>query len=151
MAAITLHRTDVIEEESPETLFFRTPSLEDYLLLRAGIPLPELSRYIDYMRKTIGIGKDELFLRSSISSSYGHEIIKGTKHPTRNKILQFAFGMGINLAETQKLLWLSRHAVLDDSFEWDAVVMEAIEKRLSVTSTNILLSEIGLPLLFMFK
>jgi hypothetical protein len=111
----------------------------------------DFPEYLEMIRVSYGIGKEELFSRASISSSYGHEIFKGLKHPTRNKVLQFAFGMSCDLDKTQELLWLARHAILDDLFEWDAVIISAIEKKLSVTKTNLLLFENNLPLLFDIK
>jgi hypothetical protein len=150
--SVDIENAAVAETESPEIILFESNSLSEYItIIGNDTTPPQLCQYLDHLRKTIGIGKEELFARSSISSSYGHEIIKGTKHPTRNKIIQLAFGMRLELTETQKLLWLSRHATLDSLFRWDAVIIDAIEQKYTVTKTNLILSDQGLPLLFECK
>lgn len=145
----TEHVPDALTLVGPEALLFETPTLSEYISARdIDSVIPRFGDYVEYVRKILGYGKEELFERACISSSYGHEIIKGRKHPTRNKALQFALAMRVTLDETEKLLWIARHAALHRFFVWDAVIMEAIERRMTVTKANLMLFERGLPLLY---
>lgn len=67
--------------------------------------------------------------------------------PTRNKVLQFCFGMRAGVAEAQKLLWLSGHALLYPILQRDALLMNALNRRLNIINVNLELSERGMPLL----
>jgi hypothetical protein len=135
-------------DTSPSRILFEEASLDEFLLhISESAPAPLFCEYLEFIRKTYGINKEELFTRSSVSSSYGHEIFKGFKTPTRNKVLQFCFGLRAGITEAQKLLWLSGHALLYPQIERDALIMTALAAKNSIINVNLDLSERGMPLL----
>jgi hypothetical protein len=121
-------------------------SLEEYIALKETPP--DFSEYVEYLRKTLGVGKEEFFSRAVVSSSYGHEILRGNHAPPRKKVIQFAFGLRLNLEQTQKLLWVAGSALLYENFPFDACIMDSLRKRHNTVNANIALSDLDLPLLF---
>ncbi len=59
------------------------------------------------LRKHIGLSSFELpqlIERTQIAKTYAYQIINGKKNPSRNKILQFALALELNLEDSNKLL-----------------------------------------------
>lgn len=76
-----------------------------------------------------------------------YHIFSGLKNPSRKKLLAIARAMELNLDETQYLLRYGGFAILYPRDSWDAVIIAAIEKNLSVTQTDALLEQLQQPLL----
>lgn len=85
----------------------------------------------------------ELSDRSGISYSYVYHIVKGDKTPGRLKMLAIAFGLGATLDETQQMLRQARLSLLYPRDRWDAVIITALQQRLSVMEANELLEKLG--------
>jgi transcriptional regulator with XRE-family HTH domain len=113
--------------------------------------IPELSTYLDELREKRGIRKEQLFVRSGISSVYGHEVFRGVKRPTRDRIIALAVGLELDVEETQTLLKYARHAALYPKIRRDAVICFALSRHEDLVSLNITLNENKLPTLGDYK
>ncbi len=91
--------------------------------------------------------KMEIIERSGLEHSYAHEIIRGSKRPSRDKVVLMAFGMRLAIQEAQLLLRHSGFSPLTPKVRRDAVVLFALSHGLTVLATNELLEENGLDLL----
>ena len=86
----------------------------------------------------------EVVKRSGLNREYAYHIFNGrAKNPSREKILALATAMALNLDEVQYLLRYARQGLLYPRNPWDAVIISALEQKLSVAQTNELLRQLG--------
>ena len=68
---------------------------------------------------------------TSLSESYVYEIFRGEKcNPSRNKLLQIAFAMNLDLDSTQKLLKIANVGILYPRIKRDSIIIFALNKKL---------------------
>jgi transcriptional regulator with XRE-family HTH domain len=119
-----------------------TKSITEYIRKLDEIPdVPDFAEHLDKLRIERNIKKEHLFMRSGISQTYGHEIFRGIKHTSRDKILQFAIGLGLDVDDTQELLKIGRHAALYPKVKRDAIICHAIANEMDIVNTNALLND----------
>ena len=115
---------------------WRTNNREEFTL-----PLDE---YLEKLLADKNLTKQEVIEHSGLNREYAYHIFSGKKkNPSRTKLLALAIAMGLNLDEVQYLLRYAGHGVLYPRNSWDAVIISAIEQRLSVMQTNELLHSLG--------
>lgn len=102
-----------------------------------------LSEYLKKLLDEKQLTKAEVIRKSELSEIYAYQILSGLKSPTRNKVLCLAFGMGLNVAETQQLLKSCNIPFLYAKHKRDSIIIFALNKRLSVVEANELLYDIG--------
>jgi hypothetical protein len=73
---------------------------------------------------------------ADLNETYGYQIFKGTRHPTRNKVLQIAFAMALSLRETNRALALAGTSPLTCKDRRDAVVIFCIDRGCSLQKVN---------------
>ncbi|MBE8950518.1 MAG: helix-turn-helix transcriptional regulator [Quinella sp. 3Q1] len=107
-----------------------------------------LNEYLEKLLAEKNLSKQEVIERSGLNREYAYHILSGKrKNPSRQKVLALAIAIGLNLEETQYLLRYARHGALYPRNDWDAVIISAIEQKLSVMQTNELLHNLGETLL----
>lgn len=103
--------------------------------------------YITEKCRELGEVPERVLNRSGIESSYGHQIFKGSRMPSRDKVIQLAFGFGFGLEETQALLQVAQYSLLYPKIKRDAVIIFCLNRKRSIIETQALLDELGLKLL----
>ena len=104
-----------------------------------------LADYLNDIIEKKKLKKAEIIRKSEISEVYAYQIFSGIrKKPERSKLLCLAFGMGLNLDETQELLKISGYPQLYVKKPFDSVIIYAICNRLTVMDTNNLLYDYDL-------
>lgn len=98
-----------------------------------------LSEYLTALLKEKGLTKSEVIKKSELSDIYAYQIFSGVKQPTRDKVLCIAFGMGLNVTETQQLLKSCGLPFLYAKHKRDSIILFALDRKLSVVETNELL------------
>ena len=101
---------------------------------------PEYYRSLPKVKETTDSNLIEL---SGIERSYYYQIMKGKRHPSRDKILRLCIGAGLTLRETTRALELSENAPLYPKSRRDIIITVAINQSASVIDTNLLLFEYG--------
>lgn len=110
---------------------------------REEFTLP-LNEYLKKLMAEKHLERAEVIERSGLNREYAYHIFSGErKNPSRPKLLALAVAMGLNLDEVQYLLRYAQQGVLYPRNAWDAVVISAIEQKLSVMQTNELLYSLG--------
>ena len=104
------------------------------------LPLPE---YLEKILSEKNLSKADVIKRSGLNREYAYHIFSGTRNPSRQKILALSLAMNLNLDETQRLLRHAQQNLLYPRNEWDAILISAVEKNLSVMETNALLHQLG--------
>ena len=80
--------------------------------------------------------------KRSGQDSYVYKIFSGNRVASRNVLLAIALGMNMTVPEAQKLLRIAQVAQLDPRYQRDAVVIFALNKRLTIGATNEVLFEL---------
>ena len=101
---------------------------------------PEYYRSLPRVKETADSTLIEL---SGIERSYYYQIMKGKRHPSRDKILRLCIGAGLTLRETTRALELSENAPLYPKSRRDIIITVAINQSTTVIDTNLLLFEYG--------
>ncbi len=101
---------------------------------------PEYYRSLSRVKETTDSALIEL---SGIERSYYYQIMKGKRHPSRDKILRLCIGAGLTLRETTRALELSENAPLYPKSRRDIIITVAINQSTTVIDTNLLLFEYG--------
>lgn len=102
---------------------------------------------LDILCKAYAVKPGEVIRRAQIERTYGYQIFNGTRRPSRDKLIQLAFGFGLSLEQTQDLLKRSGKSVLYSRIRRDAACIFGISHRLSVQEMQELLASEQLPLL----
>jgi transcriptional regulator with XRE-family HTH domain len=106
-----------------------------------------LAGYLQDLCKEKGVVQEHIILRSDIDRTYGHQIFRGLHAPSRDKIIQLAFGFGLNVEETQGLLRQAKYSALYPKLKRDAVIIFCLNKQKTIIETQELLYELELTIL----
>jgi len=87
--------------------------------------------------------REQVISRAELESSFGHSIFRGVHVPSRDKTIQLAFGLGLNLEETQALLRQAKHSALYPRLKRDVVIIFCIDKQKTLLETQTMLFENG--------
>jgi hypothetical protein len=90
---------------------------------------------------------EHVILNARIERSYGHQLFNGRRKPSRDKVIQLAFGFEMTFNETQALLKAARKSQLYPRIKRDAAVIFALERKVSVVDFQDMLNDLKLPLL----
>ena len=85
--------------------------------------------------------------QSQIERTYGHQLFNGTRRPSRDKVIQLAFGFGLGVDETQRLLRAADKSLLYPRLKRDAVILYGLQKSLPILAVQENLVKYGLTML----
>lgn len=127
---------------------FKTNNISQFIKNhREQTKLIPFNIYISQLCDEKEIVPERIIIKSGIDRTYGHQIFNGTRKPSRDKVLQLAFGFDIGYDETQLLLKSARKSPLYPKVERDAVVIYALHKRIGINDVQATLTELSLPIL----
>lgn len=127
---------------------FSSPSVKSFMT--AGdeyTELPGLSDYITELCSAGSVKPEVVIRRANIERSYGHRLFRGSRNPSRDTVLQLAFGFGMDVKDAQQLLKVARHAALHPKVRRDAVIAFGLENGWSVIETQQCLYDNDMPLM----
>lgn len=99
----------------------------------------------EYLLKCIeahSMTRSQVIDGADIQKNYGYQILNGSKKPSRDKVLALCFSMALSLEESNRLLILSDHSILYPRILRDSIIIFALEKKINLINTNILLEEL---------
>ena len=124
---------------------FKSPSLNQYLDHSGNQQeMPEFSAFITKLAETRKEKPEAIIKRGGIERSYGHRLFSGARNPSRDTVLQFAFGFDFGSNEAQQLLKIARFAPLHPRVKRDAVIAYCLHRHIGFLNTQQLLYENGL-------
>ncbi|CCK84793.1 Putative uncharacterized protein [Lactobacillus equicursoris DSM 19284 = JCM 14600 = CIP 110162] len=103
----------------------------------------DFAGYLGQLIEERQVKKSELFNAAAIERSYGYQILKGRRLPSRDKVLALALSLQLSLEETGRLLSLSDNGALYANVKRDAVIIYCLARHMSVMDTNLLLAQHG--------
>lgn len=111
-------------------------SLENILDL-----LPDLD-FVSYLEACLekkGLKKNEVIAKTNMQKNYAYQICNGTKKGSKDKIIQLALAMQLDLHDTNNLLSLSDNGLLYAKVKKDAILIYALQHHYNLFKTNELL------------
>jgi hypothetical protein len=109
--------------------------------------IPLFHEYISKMCIERGEMREHVIKRSGIDRTYGHQLFNGTRKPSRNKVIQLALGLAIDVEETQMLLRIAEKTPLYPKIKRDAAIIYGIAHKMQVNEVQELLAHFNLEAL----
>jgi hypothetical protein len=131
-----------------QRMLFSAPDFETYA--RDNAPLlttPRLCYYLCGLCRKLGSTPGQVIRRSGVDRTYGHQIFNGTRKPSRDKLLQLAFGFGLTVDGTQEMLKTAQKSPLYPLLLRDAAVMRCLHDGKTILEAQEMLNRMGLTLL----
>lgn len=100
--------------------------------------------FVDYINELLiekNLEKSEIIKDAQIPRTYAYQIFQGSKQAGRDKVLQLAVAMRLNLDETNRLLTIAHHNHLYAKQQRDAILIFGISKCYNLLELNELLDE----------
>ena len=130
------------------SLLFKAPSLEQFMKSNAEeMKFMPFSEYITELCKKQGEVPEHIIKRANIERSFGHQIFRGSRNPSRDTVLQLAFGFGADVDMAQELLKYARMSALYPRVKRDTAIIYCLHNHFSVVEAQRILHEMKLPLL----
>ena len=107
----------------------------------------DLSSYVKTILSEKSMSTADMQKKSGIDRTYIYQIMDGSKHPGRDKIIAIAIACEMTLAECQRALEIAQEGILYAKSRRDSLIIYAINKKLTIMELNALLEEHGLPVL----
>ena len=138
-------KTDILTQELWARLF-RAESLDGFLAENGdACELPAFSDYITELCRVKGEKPERILKRGDIESSFGHRLFSGMRRPSRDTVLQLAFGFELNMEGTQQLLKVAHATALHPKVRRDAVIAYYLYHQGTLTDVQQALYENDLP------
>lgn len=102
-----------------------------------------LSEYLMQLLYEKDINKTRAIAKSNLNNIYAYEIFSGKKKPSRNKLLQLAFGMELDLQNVQRLLRIAGLSELYPRNKRDSIIIFAFNNSLSLLECEELLEKMN--------
>jgi transcriptional regulator with XRE-family HTH domain len=133
------------------TLFrrlFKTADIKGFIEKNeVDMQTPIFHDYIEQLRNERGEKKSEIANRASIEKAFCNQLFNGTRKPSRDKVIQLAFGFGLDLEGTQKMLQIAQKSPLYPRLKRDAAIIYCINRLFNIDETQGLLHDLGLQIL----
>lgn len=127
---------------------FKSTNIKGFFEINSDeLEIPKFHEYISTLCKTSGLIPEQVIKQSAIERSYGHQLFNGTRKPSRDKVIQLAFGFKLNVEDTQKLLQIGQKSVLYPKIKRDAAILYCINHQKDIYDTQSMLETLELPLL----
>ena len=102
----------------------------------------EVGLYLEKLIEEHGLKKKEVVRKLNLEESYARKLFGGQRIPTRKILLQCAFLLSLNLADTQRLLDIGQKPRLYPRIRYDAAIIYGLEEKMTLEEMNAFLEEI---------
>lgn len=127
---------------------FKAPNLERFMDYNGdAIQSLPFHTYISELCKTMDHVPEWVIRQSSIERTYGHQLFNGTRKPSRDKVIQLAFGFALDVDGTQKLLKMAQKNPLYPRIKRDAAILYCISHHMNGIEVQEILHDLQLTLL----
>ncbi len=136
------------ETQTTHTLqrrLFEAPDFEAFVEDNgASLATPRLCHTLARLCRQKGCTAGQAIRLAGLDRTYGHQIFNGTRNPSRDKLIQLAFGLGLDVEETQALLKTAQKSPLYPRLLRDAAIMRCLHDGKTAPQTQELLDRLGL-------
>ena len=96
----------------------------------------ELPDYLNQLLAEKGLKRADVVRESGIESTYGWDIFKGERKPSREFVLALIFGMRCSLQEANRILQAAGHNELYCKNRRDAIIIFCLSKGYTLQQVN---------------
>lgn len=129
-------------------MLIKAPSADSFITEHGKeLDLPPFHVFIRSLCEKRGEAPDRVIRRADIEKSYGHSLFRGSRRPSRDTVLQLAFGFEADLELAQELLKHAGHSPLYPRVCRDVVIAFCLMRSMSFHETQSMLSGKALPLI----
>lgn len=111
------------------------------------IPDVDFTTYLEACLTKQNTTKSEVIAKTNIQRNYAYQIFEGSRKAGREKVIQLAIALNLDLHDTNNLLALSNNGNLYPKVKEDAILIYAINHHYDIMKTNELLDAHGFPIL----
>ena len=130
------------------TMLYQANSLGQFLQQEEStFQLPTFAEYLTKWCKDHHEIPEQVIQRANLEKSFGHQLFSGKRNPSRDTVLQLAFAMNADVAQTQEMLRIAGKSTLYPRIKRDTVIIYCLHNHISLSDTGIILYDLGLPLL----
>ena len=127
---------------------FKSPDLEKFMDNNTDeLAIPQFHTYITELCHASEQVPEQIIKKAAIDRTYGHQLFNGTRRPSRDKVIQLAFGFSLDVEGTQKLLKLAGKNALYPRIRRDAAILHCLNNHRDIFDTQSILQELGQVLL----
>lgn len=127
---------------------FKADSLDQYLQNHKNDKEPApLYVYLQELCREQGKLPADIIRKADLETSYGYQVFKGTRNPSRDTVLQLAFGFQATLNQAQTLLRYASMSPLYPRVKRDAVVIYCLQHKITLWDAQSILQELELPMI----
>ena len=126
---------------------FKATQLNDVLENEDITQPPLFHEYLRQLCRDRGEVAERVIKRAGIDRTYGHQLFSGRRKPSRDKVIQLAFGFGLDVEETQQLLKSARHTALYPKIKRDAAIIYCLARNMEIAGAQDLLADCDLSAL----
>lgn len=87
---------------------------------------------MEFWIKEKNITKADLIKKTNLYTTYGYEILRGDKLPSRDKAIQLCLALKLSIKETDHVLYSINCEALYPRSKRDSIIMFALENHMSV-------------------
>ncbi|VEH02254.1 Uncharacterised protein [Slackia heliotrinireducens] len=95
-----------------------------------------LPEYLKQLLEEKELVRSRVVRESDLNETYGYQIFTGQRNPSRDKVLQLAFGMKLSIRESNRLLQAAGVNTLYPKDRRDAIILFCMNKGYSLQQTN---------------
>ena len=126
----------------------KATNILDYLEQNTGeMHLDSLPTYLNQWLEQKQLKKIDVVRGSNLTKAYVYQIFQGKKQPSRDKIIALAFGLELNVDETQTLLTQAGYGKLYPRDPRDTLLIFAIQQGQDIIAANELLYDHNIEVL----
>lgn len=115
----------------------------DEVLQCAALDERDLSAWARDRMAASGMPRNDAIHRSRLNQTFAYQILAGTRHASRDKLIQLAFGMRLDIPDASELLERGGACRLRPDCRRDLIVAYALHHGLGVEQCDDLLWEHG--------
>ena len=108
---------------------------------------PDFNEYIIELSKKKNESHEKIIIRSNLEKSFGHKLFAGSRKPSRDTVIQLAFGFEADVELAQEMLKVAGKSPLYPRIKRDVVIIYSLYNHMSIEKTQMYLSDLGLPVL----
>ena len=95
-----------------------------------------LSEYLQRLLEEKHLERAQVVRMAHLNETFGYQIFKEERNPSRNKVLQIAFAMALSLRETNRALSAAGVNALNCKNRRDAIIIFCIDRGCSLQKVN---------------
>ena len=111
------------------------PSVDDFLDQQETTER-SLADYLSELLAVKRLERAQVVRMANLNETFGYQIFKGTRHPSRDKVLQIAFAMALSLRETNRALRTAGANELNAKCRRDAIIIFCLDRGCSLQKVN---------------